>query len=106
MTPPLKEWQRIELYFDPKERDILRLLTNSKEIFLTLTSVRKLLALSHDEVEDHIGDLEGAGWVTYGRRVSDSFGTVTDTNLYVGLSERIARRQLVTRRFKSSKYLK
>jgi hypothetical protein len=105
MTQPIKEWQRIELYFDPKERSILRLLTNSKELFLTLNGVRKLLALSHEEVEDHIGDLEGAGWLTYARRISDSFGSVTDINLYVGLSERVARRQLVARRFNSPKYV-
>jgi hypothetical protein len=106
MSPPPKEWQRIELYFDPEQRDILRLLTNSKELFLTLTSVRKLLTLSQEEVEDHIGELEGAGWLTYARRVADSFGSVTDVNLYIGLSERIARRQLVARRFNSPKYLK
>lgn len=105
ITPPIKEWQKIELYFDPTARDVLRLLTHSKEIFLSVNGVQKLLTLSQD-IEDQIGDLEEAGWLTYARRVGDTFGAVTDTNLYVGLSERVARRQLVARRFNQPNYLK
>ena len=106
ITPPIKEWQKLEFYFEPSARDILRLLTHSREIFLSVNGVCKLLTLSRKEVEDQVGDLEEAGWLTYARRVGDSFGVVTDINLYIGLAERVARRQLVARRFNQPKYLK
>jgi len=104
ITPPIKHWQKIELYIDPDAREILRTLTYSKEIFLSVKGVSRLTALPLDDTCHLVSDLEEAGWLTYSYKATDLNIKSEDRELYVGLSERVARRQLVARKFNQPKY--
>ena len=83
--------------FTTEEKEFLRILSNTANIFSTIHGVCKFVAQPQDEAIDTIADLEQAGWLTYARQANSS-------NLYVGLSERVARRQLVSKKFRSNKY--
>lgn len=83
--------------FTTEEKEFLRILSNMANIFSTIHGVCKFVAQPQDEAIETIADLEQAGWLTYARKANSS-------SLYVGLSERVARRQLVSKKFRSNKY--
>lgn len=83
--------------FITEEREFLRILSNTANIFSTIHGVCKYVIQPQDEAIETIAELEGAGWLTYARKANSN-------HLYVGLSERVARRQLVSKKFRSSKY--
>ena len=83
--------------FTIEEKEFLRILSNMANIFSTIHGVCKFVAQPQDEAIETIAELEEAGWLTYTRKANSS-------SLYVGLSERVARRQLVSKKFRSSKY--
>jgi hypothetical protein len=83
--------------FTTEEREFLRILSNTADIFSTIHGVCKFVIQPKDEAIETIADLEGAEWLTYARKADSQ-------SLYVGLSERVARRQLVSKKFRSKRY--
>ena len=101
-TRPLYHWQKKAFSLDTEYRDVLRMLTHATNIFLDINSVCALVDLPRQETLDSITELEEAGWLTYGRKISKHNGKVSNS-LYVALSERVARRQLTQLKFKDKK---
>ena len=102
-TRPPYHWQKKAFSMDTEYREILRMLSNSTNIFLDINSVCSLVSLPRQEALDSITELEEAGWLTYGRKLSKRGGNVSN-NLFVALSERVARRQLTQLKFKETSY--
>ena len=102
-TKTLYHWQKKAFSLDTEYREILRMLSNSTNIFLDINSVCSLVSLPRQEALDSITELEEAGWLTYGRKLSKKGGNVSN-NLFVAISERVARRQLTQLKFKETSH--
>lgn len=104
MNKPNYHWQKKAYLLSSDSNSVLRHLSHANTIFLDISVVCNLTPLPRQDTLDLITELEEGGWVTYARKVAEKDKTTCSSTLYIGLSERVARRQLVARKFNATKY--
>ena len=90
------EWQKRISEFGKHERDMLGVLTINTQVFFSVDSVCEMTPLWHLTSARILGKLERAGWVVFAHRAVLN-KSQEDKRVFVGLRERVARRQKVHR---------
>ena len=104
MTKPKIHWEKKSYLLSSDSCTLLRYLTHTNTIFVSIDVVCSMTPLPRQDTLDLITELEEAGWVTYARKIAENDKTSFSKLLYIALSERVARRQLVARKFNAPKY--